>query len=129
MTKLKPFTKLHKDGTVWAKGLVDEKGQPQGHWQWFRKDGSLLRSGSFEAGEQRSEWITYSEKGKPHKVTNFPEIGSDLPITSGPAQRALSRAGIKNLADLKKWNLDELAKLHGMGPKAIRTLQETIGVN
>lgn len=42
-----------------------------GHWQWYRRDGTILRSGSFRAGEQSGEWVTYDRAGQPHKTTRF----------------------------------------------------------
>ena len=42
---------LHRDGSVRARGpMVD--GAREGHWEWFRLDGSRMRSGWFEHGEQ-----------------------------------------------------------------------------
>jgi len=60
----------HKDGSIWAKGQK-AGGVLVGYWEWFRKDGTKLRSGHFENGEQIGEWITYDKKGKVYKVTNF----------------------------------------------------------
>ena len=60
----------HKDGSVWAKGeMVD--GVPDGYWEWFRKDGTKMRSGYFKNGKQIGEWITYDKNGKVYKVTSF----------------------------------------------------------
>jgi antitoxin component YwqK of YwqJK toxin-antitoxin module len=42
-----------------------------GHWEWFRKDGTIMRSGSFENGRQVGEWTTYDAKGNVVKVTNM----------------------------------------------------------
>ena len=43
-----------------------------GYWEWFRKDGSKLRSGSFdEKGEQVGEWTTYDKQGEVYKVTTI----------------------------------------------------------
>lgn len=42
-----------------------------GAWRWYRRDGSLMRSGSFRKGEQTGEWITYDRAGDAHKVTRF----------------------------------------------------------
>jgi hypothetical protein len=42
-----------------------------GYWEWFRKDGSKMRSGHFEAGEQVGEWITYDRQSQVYKVTNM----------------------------------------------------------
>lgn len=61
---------FHKDGSLWAKGLV-ENDQPVGYWEWFRKDGTKLRSGHFKDGEQTGEWITYDYEGNVYKVTNL----------------------------------------------------------
>lgn len=44
-------------------------GVATGYWDWFRIDGTKLRSGHFEAGQQVGEWITYDKSGRPYKVT------------------------------------------------------------
>lgn len=63
-------TEYHKDGSIWAKGeMIDDA--PNGYWEWFRKDGTKMRSGYFEKGKQIGEWITYDKKGKVYKVTSF----------------------------------------------------------
>ena len=41
---------------------------------------------------------------------------------SGPALRALANAGIRSMKDLAKWSEQDLAKLHGLGPKGVRLL-------
>jgi antitoxin component YwqK of YwqJK toxin-antitoxin module len=65
-----PFTKLHRDGSLWAKGQTVGD-VPEGYWEWFRKDGTKLRSGTFKAGVQIGEWTTYDSTGKPYKVTRM----------------------------------------------------------
>lgn len=45
---------------------------------------------------------------------------------SGPALRALASAGIGSLEALREWREGDLAALHGMGPKGIRILRETL---
>ena len=50
---------------------------------------------------------------------NFPKIGS-------PATRALEAAGYTSLKQLTKVTESELAQLHGMGPKALGILRETL---
>ena len=62
--------KYHNDGSVWAKGTMSN-GALEGKWQWFRKDGTKMRSGSFKKGKQVGEWITYDDKGKLYKKTLF----------------------------------------------------------
>jgi antitoxin component YwqK of YwqJK toxin-antitoxin module len=46
-------------------------GKLDGYWEWFRKDGSKLRSGYFKKGEQVGEWVTYDRQNQVYKVTNF----------------------------------------------------------
>ena len=62
------YTEYHKDGSVWARGqkLGDVA---VGYWEWFRLDGTKMRSGTFENGEQVGEWITYDRQGEIYKVT------------------------------------------------------------
>ncbi|WP_210251512.1 toxin-antitoxin system YwqK family antitoxin [Brucella tritici] len=58
----------HKNGTLRAKGHMLD-GALSGYWEWFRIDGTKLRSGHFDNGQQVGEWITYDRSGRPHKVT------------------------------------------------------------
>jgi antitoxin component YwqK of YwqJK toxin-antitoxin module len=60
----------HKDGSIWAKGMMAD-GVPTEYWEWFRKDGTKMRSGHFENGQQIGEWITYDREGQEYKVTNM----------------------------------------------------------
>lgn len=45
---------------------------------------------------------------------------------SGPALRALANAGVRSMAALSQWTVEDLAALHGMGPKGVRLLQEEL---
>ena len=46
-------------------------GKMHGPWQFFRRDGSLMRSGSFERGTQIGLWRTFDKKGRVVKETRF----------------------------------------------------------
>ena len=53
--------------------------------------------------------------------------GPGLPRSIGaPATRALTAAGYTELSQLAGVPAAELAKLHGVGPKALRLLQEAL---
>ena len=65
-----PYTEYHKDGSVWAKGQKVD-GVPVGFWEWFRVDGTRMRSGTFDAAEQVGEWTTYDRAGQVYKVTRM----------------------------------------------------------
>jgi len=73
-TKAKPRPKrhvlYHRDGSVWARGQL-LGGAMTGYWEWFRLDGTIMRSGSFENGEQSGQWTTYDKRGKLYKVTKM----------------------------------------------------------
>jgi antitoxin component YwqK of YwqJK toxin-antitoxin module len=60
----------HKDGSIKARGHVID-GVLTGYWEWFRNDGTKMRSGYFEDGKQVAEWTTYDAKGKVVKVTKM----------------------------------------------------------
>ena len=49
-----------------------------------------------------------------------------LPKIGAPATRALNSAGYTTLRQLAGASRAELAKLHGMGPKALRILDEAL---
>lgn len=46
-----------------------------GAWKFFRRDGSLMRSGSFDRGRQIGVWRTYKRSGDVAKETRFPKGG------------------------------------------------------
>lgn len=55
-----------------------------------------------------------------------------LPLPPGlaqPARRALAAAGYQRLDQLAGADEAELAKLHGMGPKAIAILRQALAAN
>ena len=61
--------KYHADGkSMWSKGTIKDD-EPHGYWEWYRKDGTLKRSGNFDKGTPVGEWITYDKDGKVYKVS------------------------------------------------------------
>lgn len=70
MKSAKQHIEYHKDGSIWAKGMM-VGGVPTGYWEWFRLEGTKMRSGNFDKGEQVGEWITYDKKGQRYKVTQI----------------------------------------------------------
>ena len=46
-------------------------GKMHGPWKFFRRDGSLMRSGSFDRGKQIGGWRTYDRAGNLVKETDF----------------------------------------------------------
>ena len=44
-------------------------GEMHGDWSWYRTDGSLMRTGSFERGRQVGTWRTFDRSGAVVKET------------------------------------------------------------
>ena len=51
---------------------------------------------------------------------------TDLPKLAAPARRALLAAGYTSLQDLTEAKESDVAKLHGMGPNAMRALRDAL---
>lgn len=64
------YIHYHNDGSIWAKGKMVGK-KMNGYWEWFRKNGTKIRSGYFNKGRQVGIWTTYDQKGRVYKVTSF----------------------------------------------------------
>ena len=55
----------------------------------------------------------------------MPDPATPIPTAvGGPARRALEAAGYRTIEDLDATSQRELLALHGVGPRAIRILQE-----
>jgi antitoxin component YwqK of YwqJK toxin-antitoxin module len=82
MADTKDYVQRHKDGSLWAKGQTVD-GLADGYWEWFRKDGTKLRSGHFRLGEKVGEWTTYDASGDPYKTTTVKpgKAGASKPLT------------------------------------------------
>jgi antitoxin component YwqK of YwqJK toxin-antitoxin module len=48
-------------------------GEMHGEWAFYRRDGSLMRSGAFDRGRQVGIWQTYDRSGAVVKETVFPD--------------------------------------------------------
>ena len=62
------YLEFYPNGVLKASGKY-KKNKLHGDWKWFRKTGAIMRSGSFNDGEQTGIWITYDTKGKAYKKT------------------------------------------------------------
>ena len=55
------FMEFYDNGYLKAKGRYRE-GEMHGNWEFFRRDGSIMRSGKLSHGEPVGEWTTYVRK-------------------------------------------------------------------
>lgn len=67
---LEPAIDYYDNGNVRFRG-ANMDGQMHGPWEFFRKDGSLMRAGSFDRGRQVGAWRTYDRNGTVVKETTF----------------------------------------------------------
>ena len=66
------ITNRYSTGAVQSTGqLLD--GEMHGNWSFYRKDGSMMRSGSFDRGAQVGVWRTFDRSGALVKETHFPD--------------------------------------------------------
>jgi uncharacterized protein YdhG (YjbR/CyaY superfamily) len=104
----------HKDGSVWAKGQ-SFNGVATGYWEWFRKDGTKMRSGYFEEGQQVGQWITYDRRGRVYKVTTM----KPKPDAKSKATRNNIDSYLAALPDDKGGVLERLRKtIRATAPRA-----------
>ena len=66
----KKCIEYHRDGSIHAKGTT-ANGAPDGYWEWFRLNGTRMRSVYIKNGNQSGKWTTYDRNGKVVKVTDF----------------------------------------------------------
>lgn len=93
MRETKPSIGYHKDGSIWKKGQTLD-GEMHGYWEFYRTGvGAIMRSGSFDRGEQIGEWTTYDAVGKVYKVTQ---------MKPAPAKAPAKRAATKSAPKLAK---------------------------
>ena len=62
----------YDNGNVRFRG-ANLDGEMHGPWEFFRKDGSLMRAGTFDRGRQVGTWRTYDRAGRAVKETTFAE--------------------------------------------------------
>ena len=60
------------------------------------------------------------------KIKQNDQQESDLPKLASPAQRALAGAGIQRLEQLTKLSEEQLKRLHGIGPNALKQLHQAL---
>ena len=65
-----PHIERYGNGTVKLSGALLD-GEMHGPWEFFRLDGSLMRSGRFDRGRQVGRWPTFDRAGRRVKETDF----------------------------------------------------------
>ncbi|MBI3750637.1 MAG: hypothetical protein HY263_03125 [Chloroflexi bacterium] len=65
-----PAVDRYDNGALRFRGANIE-GEMHGDWEFFRRDGSLMRAGRFEHGRQVGVWRTFDREGRVVKETDF----------------------------------------------------------
>lgn len=63
-------TNRYSTGAVQSTGSMLD-GEMHGAWEFFRKDGTVMRSGQFDRGIQVGVWRTFDRAGRLVKETRF----------------------------------------------------------
>ncbi len=69
-TEPTPDIAYYDNGAVRYSGFQLD-GEMHGAWEFFRTDGSIMRSGAFERGRQVGTWRTFDRAGQVVKQTDF----------------------------------------------------------
>lgn len=65
-----PACAYYDNGVIRFRGRY-RNGAMHGKWEFFRRDGSVMRSGEFRDGAQAGTWVTWDRRGRKVKETRF----------------------------------------------------------
>ena len=65
-----PDIARYADGALQSRGFTLD-GEMHGRWEFFRRDGSVMRAGEFDRGRQVGVWRTLDRTGRLVKETDF----------------------------------------------------------
>jgi antitoxin component YwqK of YwqJK toxin-antitoxin module len=68
-----PTIEHYANGGVKLRGAHLD-GEMHGAWEFFRTDGSVMRSGDFDRGVQVGVWRTFDRSGRVVKETDFTKL-------------------------------------------------------
>lgn len=92
--------------------IGDINGQQLNHW--------VRRAWLSRAPKQLAARVAAGDTAAPGEVGDLPKA------IGGPATRALTGAGITTLAQVAALTDADLLAMHGVGPRAVRILRETL---
>ena len=65
-----PDIAYYSTGALQSRGFTLD-GEMHGAWEFYRKDGSVMRTGEFDRGRQVGIWRTFDRSGRLVKETDF----------------------------------------------------------
>ena len=126
------FMSHHSEGLTWwrvtnaagdlPRDLLD-KARP--HWA---DEGILVKRNGLGCRivDYRADLEALATAYRVRIAETLERMGTALPRTSNPAARALAAAGVTTLEELSEWRRADVLALHGMGPKALGTLDSAL---
>ena len=126
------FMSHHSEGLTWwrvtnaagdlPRDLLD-KARP--HWA---DEGILVKRNGLgcRIADYRADLEALATAYRVRIAETLERMGTALPRTSNPAARALAAAGVTTLEELSEWRRADVLALHGMGPKALGTLDSAL---
>jgi antitoxin component YwqK of YwqJK toxin-antitoxin module len=67
-----PHLKSYANGAIKMRGAHLD-GEMHGSWEWYRTDGTVMRTGQFDRGRQIGVWRTFDRSGRLIKETDYPK--------------------------------------------------------
>ncbi|HEY1085599.1 MAG TPA: DUF4287 domain-containing protein [Candidatus Saccharimonadales bacterium] len=112
----KGFDSSTKAGEI-LQWLADDYGLGRGHGMAVVH---IIKHGAKISDKHVNSGSTHSDPSSLLQVHGKDE----LPFIGAPAKSALAEVGVTKASQLKQYSQKELLAIHGVGPKAIRLLQE-----
>lgn len=126
------FMSHHSDGLTWwrvtnAAGDLPRELLDRARPHWADEGILVKRNGrGCRIADYRADLEALAAEYEVRIAATLAAMGTALPSTSRPAQRALENASVTTLEELSEWRRADIAELHGMGPKAMGVLDEAL---
>ncbi|MFC7486933.1 MGMT family protein [Knoellia sp. CPCC 206453] len=126
------FMRHHSEGLTWWR-ITNAAGdlpapllaQARPHWA---DEGILVKRNGLgcRIADYRADLEALEAAYRKRMADTLATMGTAIPHTSNPASRALTGASITTLEELSEWRRADVGELHGMGPKALRMLDDAL---
>ena len=110
-----PHVEHYGNGMVKLEGF-HRGGEMDGAWAFYRTDGSLMRSGSFDRGRQIGVWRTFDRSGELVKETDFGDGARRSAASTSPPAAAASRRRLAAMSDFSSRLDDFLTEFFRLNP-------------
>lgn len=126
------FMRHHSDGLPWwrvtnASGDLPRELLDRARPHWADEGILVKRNGlGCRISDYRADLDALTAGYRRRIEATLDAMGTPLPGTSRPARRVLEGESVTTLEELSEWRRADVAGLHGMGPKALRILDDAL---